>query len=66
MDSPDAALIILNDMLSAGAVAGAISLGAQGMIWRAPNDKPLLARVPAVSGRSAVGSGDSALAAWQK
>jgi 1-phosphofructokinase family hexose kinase len=64
VDSPDAALTILNDMLSAGAVSGAISLGAQGMIWRASNDKPLLAKVLAVSGRSAVGSGDSALAAF--
>jgi 1-phosphofructokinase family hexose kinase len=64
VDSPDAALAVLNDMLSAGAVAGAISLGAQGMIWRASNEKPLLAKVSAVLGRSAVGSGDSALAAF--
>lgn len=64
VDSPDAALTVLNDMLSAGAVAGAISLGPQGMLWRAPNEKALLAKVPAVSGRSAVGSGDSALAAF--
>lgn len=64
VDSPDAALTVLNEMLSAGAAAGAISLGRQGMIWRAPNEKPLLAKVPAVSGRSAVGSGDSALAAF--
>jgi 1-phosphofructokinase family hexose kinase len=64
VDSPAAALTVLNDMLSAGAAAGAISLGPQGMIWRAPNEKPLLAKAPAVSGRSAVGSGDSALAAF--
>jgi 1-phosphofructokinase family hexose kinase len=64
VDSPHAALTVLNDMLSAGAAAGAISLGPQGMIWRAPNEKPLLAKAPAVSGRSAVGSGDSALAAF--
>jgi 1-phosphofructokinase family hexose kinase len=64
LDSPDAALTVLNDMLRAGAVAGAISLGSQGMLWRAPNEKALLAKVPAVAGRSAVGSGDSALAAF--
>jgi 1-phosphofructokinase family hexose kinase len=64
LDSPDAALPVLNDMLSAGAAAGAISLGPQGMIWQAPNEKALLAKVPALSGRSAVGSGDSALAAF--
>lgn len=64
VDSRDAALAVLDGMLSAGAVAGAISLGPQGMIWRATSEKPLLAKVPAVSGRSAVGSGDSALAAF--
>ena len=64
VDSPDAALTVLNEMFIAGAAAGAISLGPGGMIWCAPNEKALLAKVPAVSGRSAVGSGDSAMAAF--
>jgi 1-phosphofructokinase family hexose kinase len=64
VDNRDAALTVLNDMLSAGAVAGAVSLGLQGMVWNAPNEHALLAKAPAVSGRSAVGSGDSALAGF--
>lgn len=52
-------------ILSAGAKAGAISLGADGLIWRSTNEeKVLFAKVPQLAVRSSVGSGDATLAGF--
>jgi 1-phosphofructokinase family hexose kinase len=55
----------LKNILSAGAKAGAISLGADGLIWRSTNEKKtLFAKVPQLTVRSSVGSGDATLAGF--
>jgi 1-phosphofructokinase family hexose kinase len=64
VDGPASALAVLDSLLDSGAEAGAISLGSQGIVWRAAKEKALFARAPEISARSAVGSGDSALAAF--
>jgi 1-phosphofructokinase family hexose kinase len=55
---------VLSAMLDAGAIAGAISLGADGLIWRSTSEKGFLARGPKVITRSCVGSGDATLAGF--
>jgi 1-phosphofructokinase family hexose kinase len=64
VDGPSTALAVLDEMLQSGAASGALSLGAQGMVWHAPNEQALFAKAPAISARSAVGSGDATLAAF--
>jgi len=55
----------LQQILEAGAAAGAISLGAQGLVWRsATTSDALFARVPEQPARSCVGSGDATLAGF--
>lgn len=55
----------LNMILSAGAKAGAISLGADGLVWRSANEERVLhAKVPQFVVRSAVGSGDATMAGF--
>jgi 1-phosphofructokinase family hexose kinase len=65
IDGPRAAESALKKILSAGARAGAVSLGADGLIWRAANEPTtLFAKVPQLTARSSVGSGDSTLAGF--
>ena len=55
----------LDRILNAGAKAGAISLGAVGLVWRSAIEKRVLfAKVPQLAVRSAVGSGDATLAGF--
>ena len=55
----------LKAILSAGAKAGAISLGADGLIWLSTSEeKALFAKVPQLAVRSSVGSGDATLAGF--
>jgi len=62
---PPSAESALKSILSAGARAGAISLGADGLIWRSTNEeKTLFAKVPQITVRSSVGSGDASLAGF--
>jgi len=56
---------VLKRVMQMGAQAGAISLGAEGMVWRSGHDEQaLVARVPKQSSRSCVGSGDATLAGF--
>ena len=64
IDSPASAENVLAAMLRAGAAAGAISLGADGLVWLSSGERAILARVPQIAIRSTVGSGDSALAGF--
>jgi 1-phosphofructokinase family hexose kinase len=65
IDGPDAANRVLQKMLAAGAQAGAISLGADGLICASrTNEKILLARPPKQVTRSCVGCGDATLAGF--
>ncbi len=64
VDGPPAAASVLEEILHAGAKGGAISLGAQGIVWKAQEEQTLFAKVPAIVSRSAVGSGDSTLAGF--
>jgi 1-phosphofructokinase family hexose kinase len=65
IDGPRSAESALKKILSAGAKTGAISLGADGLIWRSVNEKTaLFAKVPQLTARSSVGSGDSTLAGF--
>jgi 1-phosphofructokinase family hexose kinase len=65
IDGPRAAGIAVKKILSAGAKAGAISLGAGGLIWRSVDEQTaLFAKVPQLTARSSVGSGDSTLAGF--
>ena len=65
IDGPHAAESALKKILRAGARAGAISLGANGLIWLSANElTALFARVPQLTARSSVGSGDSTLAGF--
>jgi 1-phosphofructokinase family hexose kinase len=55
----------LQQILQAGAAAGAISLGAQGLVWRSAADADaLFAHVPEQPAQSCVGSGDATLAGF--
>lgn len=64
IDSPRSAGIVLESIMSSGAAAGAISLGAEGLVWLSLTEKAIFARVPELSVRSSVGSGDSTLAGF--
>jgi 1-phosphofructokinase family hexose kinase len=64
IEGPSSALETLRAMLKAGAVAGAISLGASGMIWCSKNGEALFADVPKLPVHSCVGSGDATLAGF--
>ncbi len=65
IEGPSSAESALRNILSAGAKAGAISLGADGLIWRSRNEeKTLFAKVPQLAARSSVGSGDATLAGF--
>lgn len=65
IDGPRPAGIALERILNAGAKAGAISLGADGLVWQAANEgKLFFAQAPQIARRSTVGSGDSALAGF--
>lgn len=65
IDGPPSAESALKNILSAGAKAGAISLGADGLIWRSANEeKAIFAKVPQLAVRSSVGGGDASLAGF--
>jgi 1-phosphofructokinase family hexose kinase len=65
IEGPSSAQNALKNILSAGAKAGAISLGADGLIWRSTNEeKVLFAKAPQLAVRSSVGSGDASLAGF--
>jgi 1-phosphofructokinase family hexose kinase len=64
IDSARSAEDVLRSMLDSGAGAGAISLGANGLVWLSASEKAIIAKVPELSVRSTVGSGDSALAGF--
>ena len=65
IDGPRSAGSALETILASGAKEGAISLGAEGLVWRTAAEKRLLyARVPQLAGRSTVGSGDSTIAGF--
>lgn len=65
IDGTRAAREVLQQMLQAGAGSGAVSLGADGLVWSSRTEKEsLVARVPSQSSRSCVGSGDAALAGF--
>ena len=50
-------------VLDLGARSVALSLGSEGLVWIAsPDTEPLILRPPVISGRSAVGCGDTVLA----
>jgi 1-phosphofructokinase family hexose kinase len=54
----------LRAILDAGAAAGAITLGGDGLVWRSTNGKTLCATGPSLVARSCVGSGDATLAGF--
>ncbi len=65
IDGPRSARGALETIMGAGAKAGAISLGADGLVWRKRDEEKLFfARAPRIAGRSTVGSGDSTLAGF--
>jgi len=65
IDGPRSARGALEAILGAGAKAGAISLGADGLVWQTANEEKLFfAQAPQIAGRSTVGSGDSTLAGY--
>jgi len=64
IDGPCSARETMADMLKAGALAGAISLGSAGLIWCSENGEALAAKVPKLPVRSCVGSGDATLAGF--
>jgi 1-phosphofructokinase family hexose kinase len=65
IQGPSPAAKALHQILKAGAAAGAISLGAQGLVWRSAADADaLFARVPEQPAQSCVGSGDATLAGF--
>lgn len=60
-----AAQVALQKILSAGAVAAAISTGATGIVYQSPlHGSALAATVPTVAARSSTGSGDAAMAGF--
>ncbi len=65
IDGPRSAGTVLKMIIREGASAGAISLGSSGLVWRSTKDEEVLfARVPEMTVRSTVGSGDSTLAGF--
>jgi len=64
ISGPSSANEILGAMLTAGATAGAITLGSAGLIWHSSTGDALVANAPKLSARSCVGSGDSTLAGF--
>jgi 1-phosphofructokinase family hexose kinase len=61
----DSAVAVIQQFFSAGAKSVAISLGEHGIIWQKSSDSdPLIAKLPAISDRSSVGSGDAVLAGF--
>jgi 1-phosphofructokinase family hexose kinase len=62
---PRSAGDVLKQFLRMGAAAAAISLGADGMVWRSgKQEQALFARVPKQASRFSVGSGDASLAGF--
>jgi len=65
IDGPRSAGNVLKMIIGKGASAGAVSLGARGLLWQsAKKEEVLFAKAPEVLGRSTVGSGDSTLAGF--
>ena len=64
IDSSNSAKAVLASMLQSGAAAGAISLGASGLVWLSAGENAIIAKVPELSARSTVGSGDATLAGF--
>ncbi len=64
ISGPASAKDALGRMLEAGAAAGAITLGSEGMIWLSASGDALMASAPTLPARSCVGSGDSTLAGF--
>jgi len=64
IDNPTSAKGIIAAILNAGAAAGAISLGAAGLVWHSTSGEALFASAPELSVQSCVGSGDAALAGF--
>jgi 1-phosphofructokinase family hexose kinase len=64
IDGSDSAKAVLASMLQSGAAAGAISLGASGLVWLSAGENAIVAKVPRLSARSTVGSGDATLAGF--
>jgi 1-phosphofructokinase family hexose kinase len=65
IDGPSSAGAALKSILGAGAKVGAISLGADGLVWRSATAEELyFAKAPQLAGQSTVGSGDSTIAGF--
>jgi len=65
IQGPVSAGDVLKEFLGMGAAAGAISLGADGLVWRSKSaEQALIARGPRQVSRSCVGSGDASLAGF--
>jgi 1-phosphofructokinase family hexose kinase len=64
IDGTNSAKAVLASMLQIGAAAGAISLGASGLVWLSAGENAIIAKVPELSARSTVGSGDAAIAGF--
>jgi 1-phosphofructokinase family hexose kinase len=65
IQGPSSAAKALQHILQGGATAAAISLGAQGLVWRSTTaSDALFARVPEQPAQSCVGSGDATLAGF--
>jgi 1-phosphofructokinase family hexose kinase len=65
IDGSAAASSALQTLLRDGPRSAAISLGADGLVWRGPcNDQSLLAIPPKLTAASAVGSGDATIAGF--
>ena len=65
IDGVNSARTVLDHMLQSGASSGAISLGADGLVWSSREQAgALVARVPKLSSGSCVGSGDATLAGF--
>ena len=62
---PGSASDVLKQIILGGARAGAISLGAEGLVWRSGKEKETwFARVPKQTAQSSVGSGDATVAGF--
>lgn len=65
IDGPQSAAAVLKTILRDTARSAAISLGANGLVWRSGKDsQTLYAQVPQLKARSAVGSGDATMAGF--
>jgi len=64
IDSSNSAKAVLLSMLQSGAAAGAISLGASGLVWLSAGENAIIAKVPTLTTRSTVGSGDATIAGF--